>query len=157
MCLELWHWDGGGATGHWGFQGNHSNPWNKHCQLQSSESSHSHWPHYPLNIQSYSGHGNAVNELKVHPSDPRLLLSASKGGSVLSWHAMRWVCTELACHEVGLYWAGMPWGLPYCSLVTLVAKYMRKTHLKTTVSIHLVHIMFTQAIFTRLYNYSKGV
>lgn len=44
-------------------------------------------------VHNFTGHGNSVNDLKVSPHDPELLLSASKDESVRLWNLSTKVCT----------------------------------------------------------------
>jgi len=44
-------------------------------------------------IHNFAGHGNSVNDLKVSPHDPELLLSASKDESIRLWNVRTRVCT----------------------------------------------------------------
>ena len=47
------------------------------------------------------GHGNAINELCVHPVDPYLVLSASKDESIRMWNLTNRVCIAIFAGEQG--------------------------------------------------------
>ncbi|CAI5465724.1 unnamed protein product [Closterium sp. Yama58-4] len=46
-------------------------------------------------VHSFIGHGGAVNEVRVHPSHPALLLSAGKDESLRLWNADTGVCVAI--------------------------------------------------------------
>lgn len=52
-------------------------------------------------VRTLMGHGNAVNELRIHPRRPELLVSASKDESVRMWNIQTGVCVCVFAGEQG--------------------------------------------------------
>ena len=52
-------------------------------------------------VRSLQGHGDAINELRLHPGDPRVVLSASKDQSVRMWSLETGVCIAIFAGENG--------------------------------------------------------
>lgn len=60
-----------------------------------------------INCQTYEiesvlyGHGNAVNDLRIHPTNHCMILSASKDESIRLWNIETGVCIAVFCGEKG--------------------------------------------------------
>lgn len=46
-------------------------------------------------FQELKGHGSSINDLKVHPSEPRLLMSASRDHSIRLWNIVTQTCVAI--------------------------------------------------------------